>query len=114
MPAGGLYLGAGARDPVTGGWSGVIDEVRFAATAFSPARIASRGPQSEAPPRPCTGSAARMRPGRSTPLRLRFRSRSPRATGSSIDIDVAASAYDPDGPGLPEIVGSRRTRRMAW
>ena len=27
-------------------------------------------------------------------------------TGSSIDIDVAASAYDPDGPGQPEIAGT--------
>ena len=28
------------------------------------------------------------------------------ASGSSIDIDVARHAYDPDGPGLPEIVAA--------
>ena len=42
MPAGGLYLGAGARDPATGGWSGLIDEVRFAATAFSAGGLHAR------------------------------------------------------------------------
>src|SRR4051794_21107186 len=28
IATGGLYLGAGARDPATGGWVGLIDEVR--------------------------------------------------------------------------------------
>ena len=105
MPAGGLYLGAGARDPVTGGWGGLIDEVRFAATALSQARIAT-----EARNRGATqglyglgGEDAAGQPDAApvaVPLAVQT------TAGSSIDIDVAARAYDPDGPGLPEVAAA--------
>ena len=41
IATGGLYLGAGARDAATGGWAGLIDEVRIAASARSAAWIAT-------------------------------------------------------------------------
>src|SRR4051794_22994272 len=41
IATGGLYLGAGARDPATGGWAGLIDEVRIAGAARSAAWIAT-------------------------------------------------------------------------
>ena len=105
MPAGGLYLGAGARDPVTGGWSGLIDEVRFAATAFSAARIACEARNMSAN-QALYGLGGEDQAGQTdaAPAAVPVAVATP--TGSSIDIDVAASAYDPDGPGQPEIAGT--------
>ena len=105
LPAGGLYLGAGARDPATGGWGGLIDEVRFAAAAFSPARIAAEA-RNLGPLQALYGLGGEDRPEQSDAAPVAVPVTAAVTTGSSVDIDVAASAYDPDGPGLPEIVAA--------
>ena len=105
MPAGGLYLGAGARDPATGGWSGVIDEVRFAATALTPTRIASEARNLGAT-QALYGLGGEDEPGQTDAAPVAVPVTATVASGSSIDIDVAPHAYDPDGPGLPEIVAA--------
>ena len=105
LPAGGLYLGAGARDPVTGGWSGVIDEVRFAAAAFTPARIASEARNLGAT-QALYGLGGEDAAEQIDAAPVAVPVVMVLTSGSSIDIDVAARAYDPDGPGLPEIVAA--------
>ena len=91
MPAGGLYLGAGARDPATGGWSGLIDEVRFAAAAFTPARIACEARNLGAT-QALYGLGGEDEAGQidAAPVAVPVTATLP--TGSSIDIDVALPA----------------------
>jgi Bacterial Ig domain/Domain of unknown function (DUF2341) len=105
MAAGGLYLGAGARDPVTGGWSGVIDEVRFAAAAFTPARIASEA-SNLGVTQALYGLGGEDEPGQIDAAPVAVPVAVAVTSGDSIDIDVATLAYDPDGPGLPKIVAA--------
>ncbi len=104
LPAGGLCLGAGARDPATGGWRGLLDVVRFAASAFSPARIAAEASNLNAI-QALYGMGGEDEAGQSDGAPVAVPLATAATAGSSIDIDVAAKAYDPDGPGLAEIVG---------
>ena len=104
MPAGGFYVGAGARDPATGGWRGLIDEVRIAGTAFSAARIAAEAANLASPQR-LYGLGDEDQPTQTdeAPVAMPFQVATTAA--AHVDVDVAAAAYDPDGPGPCELVG---------
>jgi hypothetical protein len=95
--AGGLYLGAGARDAATGGWRGLLDEVRIAPTAFPATRIAAE--------------AARMR--RAMPTRPRWPCRSrPRrspATTSTSTRPLSPTIRTPPRSARSSRLGRRRT-----
>lgn len=103
MATGGLFLGAGARDPASGGWSGLIDEVRFAAAAFTPARIAAEA-ANLGTVQALYGLGGEDTAGEANAAPTAVPRRAQAAAGSSVDIDVIAAAYDPDGP-APQIVG---------
>ncbi|HEX6012081.1 MAG TPA: DUF2341 domain-containing protein, partial [Geminicoccaceae bacterium] len=103
MPVGGLYLGAGARDPATGGWKGLIDEIRIAATAFSAARIGSEASNLSVP-QTLYGLGDEDQAGQSDQAPVAVPIRAATTAGASVDVDAAVAAYDPDGPGLPQIV----------
>ena len=97
LPAGGLYLGAGARNSAAGGWRGVLDEVRLAAVAFTPARIAAEAANLAAI-QALYGIGDEDAAGQSDAAPVAVPLRASVTSGSSVDIDVAASVYDPDGP----------------
>ena len=102
MPAGGLYVGAGARDPATGGWRGLIDEVRIAATAFPAERIAAEAANLAVPQALYgLGDEDQVEQADQAPVAMPLRVGTTAA--NHVDVDVATAAYDPDGPGPCEI-----------
>ncbi len=102
MPAGGLYVGAGARDPATGGWRGLIDEVRIAATAFPAERIAAEAANLAVPQALYgMGDEDQVEQADQAPVAMPLRVGTTAA--NHVDVDVATAAYDPDGPGPCEI-----------
>lgn len=104
MPTGGFYVGAGARDPVTGGWRGLIDEVRIAAAAFSAQRIAAEAANLATPQALYgLGDEDQVAEADQAPVAMPLRVATTAAT--HVDVDVAGAAYDPDGPGPCEIAG---------
>jgi hypothetical protein len=93
---GALYLGAGARDSATGGWRGLIDEVRLRSTALSAAWIATEQANLTAPAafyglggedEAGTADAAPV----ALPVAVTTRA------GAAVDVDVLANSLDPDG-----------------
>ncbi|MFZ1425973.1 MAG: DUF2341 domain-containing protein [Geminicoccaceae bacterium] len=104
MASGGLYLGAGARDPATGGWRGLIDEVRIAATAFPAQRIAAEAANLATPQGLYgLGDEDQVAQADQAPVAVPIRVATTAAT--HVDVDAPAAAYDPDGPGPCELVG---------
>jgi len=109
MPAGGLYLGAGARDPATGGWRGLIDDVRIAAVALTPARVAAEA-ANLATAQALYGLGGEDAAGESDAAPAAVPVRANATSGGSVDVDVLTSVYDPDGP-LPISVTGVGTAR---
>lgn len=103
IPSGGLYVGAGARDPATGGWRGLIDEVRIAGIAFPAARIAAEAANLASPQRLYgLGDEDQAIDSDQAPVAMPLQVATTAAV--HVDVDVAAAAYDPDGPGPCELV----------
>jgi len=99
MPAGGLHLGAGGRDPAGGGWRGLIDEVRVRAGELPAAWIALEG-ANLAQPQACYGLGGEDTAGDTdqAPVALPIMARV--TAGAHVDLDPLATAHDPDGDGI--------------
>src|SRR5262249_11805781 len=95
IASGGLYLGAGARDPATGGWVGLIDEVRITATTRSAAWIATEYANlSEVQLFYGLGGEDRPTDINAAPIALPAIATTP--AGSNLDIELLANSDDPD------------------
>jgi hypothetical protein len=109
MPAGGFYLGSGARDPATGGWRGLIDDVRIAAVAVTSARVAAEAANLAAA-QALYGLGGEDAPGESDAAPAAVPVRATATSGGSVEVDVLTGVYDPDGP-LPISVAGVGTAR---
>jgi hypothetical protein len=101
--AGGLYLGAGARDAATGGWRGLIDEVRIAPTALPAVRIAAEA-ANLATPQMLYGLGGEDAADDADQASVAVPVEAATVAGSHVDIDVAALAYDPDSATAGRVV----------
>lgn len=91
-PAGGLYLGAGGRDPATGGWRGLVDEVRIRADALPAAWIAFEATNLVRPPASYgLGGEDRADDPEPAPVALPLAARVA-AGGGHVDLDPLAAA----------------------
>lgn len=104
---GALYLGAGARDGATGGWRGLIDEVRVRSSALSAAWIATEQASLTAP-QAFYGLGGEDAAGDADAAPVALPIAATTTAGSHVDIDVLAGGLDPDGgPALTlEAVGA--------
>ena len=96
MAQGSLYLGAGGRDPASGGWRGLIDEVRIRAGALPAAWIALEQ-ANLAQPQICYGLGGEDAAGDTDQAPVALPVTAKIAAGSYVDLDPLATAYDPDG-----------------
>ena len=98
MPGGGLYLGAGGRDSASGGWRGLIDEVRVRASELPAAWIALEH-ANLAQPQACYGLGGEDVAGdaATAPVALPLAARI--AVGTHVDLDPLAVAWGPAGGG---------------
>jgi hypothetical protein len=93
---GAFYLGAGARDSATGGWRGLLDEVRVRSTALSAAWIATEQANLAAP-EAFYGLGGEDQAGDADAAPIALPVAVATRPGRHVDIDVLASGLDPDG-----------------
>ena len=108
IPGGPMYIGAGSKDSTTGGWTGQIDELRFAARAMSNAWVtAERNMQRDT--RRMYGVGARDEPDHLVESIVAIPLSVDATTAIPIDIAIAGMVTNPDGASVSLISVSEVT-----